>query len=83
MKALRFKYVGDLIETVTGTPNVDYYYTFQLDIPKVDITSVKPSEDGDGSKTIEIEFKGSASLAGTGLVEAVITSTLTDMHKTP
>lgn len=82
-KALRFKYVGDKIETIVGEPATDTFYTFILDIARIDITSVKPSEDGDGSKTIEIAFKGSASLAGTNLVQATIISTLTDMHKTP
>lgn len=76
-RALRFKYEGALIESVSGT---DYKYTMQIDIPKADITSVKPSESGDGTKEYEIEFKASASLVESNVIKATIISQLDDMH---
>lgn len=83
MKSLRFRYQGALIETVTGTPNVDHYYTMQIDLPQVDITSVKPTESGDGSKSIEVEFKAVASLSDGNIIEAIVKSQLAGLHNTP
>jgi len=81
-KAFRFKYVGNLIETVTGTPNTDYFYTNQIDLPKVDIKSVKPTEGGDGNKEIDIEFKAVTPSSG-DIIEIMVQSQLSGLHITP
>ncbi|MCE7699940.1 MAG: hypothetical protein K8E24_014325 [Methanobacterium paludis] len=81
-KSLRFKYQGQLIESVTGTPATDYFYSQIINLDKVDIKSVKPTESGDGNKTIAIDFSASASTTGANVIEVTIDSTLTDMHIT-
>lgn len=82
-KALRFRYEGAKIETVTGTPNVDYNYFVQFDLPRVDITKVQSSEGGEGGKTVDIEFKALASLSGDEILTAIVQSQLANLHITP
>lgn len=82
-KALRFRYEGALIETVAGTPSIDYFYMVEFDLPKVDITSVKSSEAGEGGKTVDVEFKALASLSDVDIITATVQSQLAGLHITP
>jgi len=82
-KALRFRYTGALIENVGTSPVVPYYYMMQIDTPKVDITSVKNSEGGEGSKAVEVEFKAISSLSDDDIVTAIVQSQLAGLHTTP
>lgn len=81
-KALRFRYTGDLIESIEGTTVVDHNYMLQLDLPQVNITNVKSSEAGEGAKNVEVEFKALASLTGTDIITATIKSQLDGLHIT-
>ncbi len=73
MKQLKFVYKSDKIETVTGTPDEDLFYQLGIHLPKVDLKSVKESEGGDGSKTIEIEFSAVAPATGNIIDVEIIT----------
>lgn len=73
MKQLKFLYKSDKIETVTGTPNEDFFYQLGIHLKKVDIKSAKESEGGDGSKTIEIEFSAVAPDTGNIIDVEIIT----------
>lgn len=64
-KKARFAYTGPMIET-------SYPYLFQLDILKMEITDVKPTQDGEGAKTFAHTFEGVVDTSTGTSVEMVL-----------